>query len=56
MAPAWLPYLTASGSVSGYLRIVRSSRLLSILLLLQTRRRLTARELAAELEVSLRTV
>lgn len=35
---------------------VRSSRLLSILLLLQTRRRLTARELAEELEVSLRTV
>src|SRR5215211_7253249 len=35
---------------------VRSSRLLSILLLLQTRRRLTARELAEELEVSRRTV
>ncbi len=35
---------------------MRSSRLLSILLLLQTRRRLTARELADELEVSLRTV
>src|SRR5215204_1944243 len=38
------------------LETVRSSRLLSILLLLQTRRRLTARELAEELEVSLRTV
>ncbi len=35
---------------------MRSSRLLSILLLLQTRRRLSARELAEELEVSLRTV
>jgi predicted DNA-binding transcriptional regulator YafY len=35
---------------------MRSSRLLSILLLLQTRRRLTARELAEELEVSLRTI
>jgi predicted DNA-binding transcriptional regulator YafY len=35
---------------------VRASRLLSILLLLQTRGRLTARELADELEVSVRTV
>lgn len=35
---------------------MRSSRLLSLLLLLQTRRQLTARELAAELEVSLRTI
>jgi predicted DNA-binding transcriptional regulator YafY len=35
---------------------VRSSRLLSILLLLQTRGRMTARALAAELEVSLRTI
>ena len=35
---------------------MRSSRLLSILLLLQTRRQLTARELATELEVSLRTI
>lgn len=35
---------------------MRSSRLLSILLLLQTRHQLTARELADELEVSLRTV
>jgi predicted DNA-binding transcriptional regulator YafY len=35
---------------------MRSSRLLSILLLLQTRRQLTARELADELEVSLRTI
>ncbi|MFG1820507.1 helix-turn-helix transcriptional regulator [Kribbella sp. NPDC049174] len=35
---------------------MRSSRLLSILLLLQTRRQLTARELANELEVSLRTI
>jgi len=35
---------------------VRSSRLVAILMLLQARRRMTARELAAELEVSLRTV
>jgi predicted DNA-binding transcriptional regulator YafY len=35
---------------------MRSSRLVSILMLLQARRRMTARELAAELEVSLRTV
>ncbi|TWD75022.1 putative DNA-binding transcriptional regulator YafY [Kribbella amoyensis] len=35
---------------------MRSSRLLSILLLLQTRQQLTARELAGELEVSLRTI
>ncbi|MFA1550139.1 helix-turn-helix transcriptional regulator [Actinomadura chokoriensis] len=35
---------------------MRASRLLSLLLLLQTRERMTARELAAELEVSIRTV
>ena len=35
---------------------MRSSRLLSVLLLLQTRGRMTARELATELEVSLRTI
>ncbi|GAA4214019.1 helix-turn-helix transcriptional regulator [Actinocatenispora rupis] len=35
---------------------MRASRLLSLLLLLQTRGRLTARELAAELEVSVRTI
>jgi predicted DNA-binding transcriptional regulator YafY len=35
---------------------VKSSRLLSILLLLQTRGRMTAAQLAAELEVSIRTV
>jgi predicted DNA-binding transcriptional regulator YafY len=35
---------------------VRSSRLLSILLLLQTRGRMTAKDLATELEVSLRTI
>ncbi|MFD0260511.1 helix-turn-helix transcriptional regulator [Kitasatospora indigofera] len=35
---------------------MRASRLLSILLLLQTRGRMTAAELAAELEVSVRTV
>ncbi|MBB5873718.1 putative DNA-binding transcriptional regulator YafY [Allocatelliglobosispora scoriae] len=35
---------------------MRSSRLVSILMLLQAQHRLTAREIAAELEVSLRTV
>src|SRR6476646_11300550 len=35
---------------------MRSSRLVSLLLLLQTRRQMTGRELARELEVSLRTV
>jgi len=39
-----------------YHQPVRSSRLLSILLLLQTRGRMTARELATELEVSIRTI
>lgn len=36
--------------------VVRASRLLSLLLLLQTRGRLTAQELAEELDVSVRTV
>src|SRR5437762_13583887 len=35
---------------------MRASRLLSVLLLLQNRGRMTAEELAAELEVSVRTV
>ncbi|WP_131732765.1 helix-turn-helix transcriptional regulator [Actinomadura formosensis] len=35
---------------------MRASRLLSLLLLLQTRERMTARELATELEVSIRTI
>ena len=35
---------------------MRASRLLSLLLLLQTRGRMTAQELAGELEVSVRTV
>ena len=35
---------------------MRASRLLSILLLLQTRGRMTAQELAAQLEVSVRTI
>lgn len=38
------------------MRIVRASRLVSILLLLQTRDRVTADELAATLEVSVRTI
>jgi predicted DNA-binding transcriptional regulator YafY len=35
---------------------VRASRLLSLLLMLQSRGRMTARELADELEVSIRTI
>ena len=35
---------------------MRASRLLSLLLLLQTRGRMTAAELAGELEVSVRTI
>ena len=35
---------------------MRSSRLVSILMLLQARHQMTARDLAGELEVSLRTV
>ena len=35
---------------------MRASRLLSLLLLLQTRGRMTAQQLANELEVSVRTV
>jgi predicted DNA-binding transcriptional regulator YafY len=41
---------------AGTLAAVRASRLLSVLLLLQTRGRMTAAQLAAELEVSVRTV
>jgi predicted DNA-binding transcriptional regulator YafY len=40
----------------GYAAGMRASRLISVLLLLQTRGRLTARQLADELEVSIRTV
>ena len=43
-------------AVSPSVRDMRSSRLVSILMLLQARPRMTARELAGELEVSLRTV
>ena len=35
---------------------MRADRLLSLLMLLQTRGRMTAEELAAELEVSVRTI
>lgn len=40
----------------GTMVVMRASRLLSLLLLLQTRGRMTAPELAGELEVSVRTV
>jgi predicted DNA-binding transcriptional regulator YafY len=42
--------------VAGKLRAVRASRLVSLLLLLQTRGRMTAQALAGELEVSVRTI
>lgn len=48
--------LPPDDSIPRYHVRVRSSRLLSILLLLQTRGRMTARELATELEVSIRTI
>ncbi|SNS99994.1 Predicted DNA-binding transcriptional regulator YafY, contains an HTH and WYL domains [Streptosporangium subroseum] len=40
----------------GTMAVMRASRLLSLLLLLQTRGRMTAAELAGELEVSIRTI
>ena len=40
----------------GYSRVVRASRLVGLVLLLQTRGRMTAGQLAAELEVSERTI
>src|SRR5262245_65359023 len=45
-----------TGMFRATLRRVRASRLVSLLLLLQTRGQLTAAELARELEVSVRTV
>lgn len=49
-------YLTGCVRFSGIIDSVRASRLLSVLLLLQSRGRLTAEQLAAELEVSVRTI
>ncbi len=43
-------------TLTSIVRVVRASRLVSVLLLLQTRGRLTARELAGVLEVSERTI
>ena len=48
--------MTTSVMNSAYGGEVRASRLVSLLLLLQTRGQLTAAELAAELEVSERTI
>src|SRR5215212_8455669 len=48
--------LPSSVRISAILSAMRASRLLSILLLLQTRGRMTAQALADELEVSVRTV
>lgn len=48
--------MTTTGRISAYPPTVRSSRLVNILLLLQTRGRMTADQLAGELEVSQRTV
>jgi predicted DNA-binding transcriptional regulator YafY len=51
----WQVFLPPSVSLFGDTGGVRASRLLSTLLLLQTRGRMTAQELADELEVSVRT-
>src|SRR6476661_10186023 len=48
--------MTEHGMNAGMLVAMRASRLVSLLLLLQTRGRMTAGELAEELEVSVRTV
>src|SRR5512142_948482 len=56
MAGDYRGNLTLTGRISSSMAGVRSSRLVNILLLLQTRGRMTADELAAELEVSARTV
>ncbi len=42
--------------MSGYNQIVRADRLLSLMMLLQSRGRMTARQLAEELEVCERTI
>ena len=49
-------YVMYGHSESGTLAGMRASRLISVLLLLQTRGRMTAGQLARELEVSVRTV
>src|SRR5215217_1488095 len=49
-------FLSPSVRICGILSGMRASRLLSILLLLQTRGRMTAQELADTLEVSVRTI
>src|SRR6478735_4100545 len=54
--PRWWKPCLDTRPVPCHLLSVKSSRLLSILLLLQTRGRLTAQQLADELEVSVRTV
>jgi predicted DNA-binding transcriptional regulator YafY len=48
--------MTSSVNITGYARVVRADRLLSILLLLQARGRMSAGDLAERLEVSRRTV
>jgi len=48
--------MSEAGRIGAYTLAMRASRLLSLLLLLQTRGRMTAQELAGELEVSMRTV
>src|SRR5690606_9750273 len=55
-SPVSQAYLSDRGRNCGTLANMRASRLLSLLLLLQTRGRMTARELADALEVSVRTV
>jgi predicted DNA-binding transcriptional regulator YafY len=48
--------MTSNVMYSGYAKKMLASRLLSILMLLQVRGRMSARELAAEFEVSVRTI
>ena len=48
--------MTTSVNIPGYALVVRADRLLSILLLLQARGRMSAGDLADRLEVSRRTV
>src|SRR6185312_2630639 len=54
--PPCRAYLSACVRFFCQNRTMRASRLLSVLLLLQNRGRMTAEELAEELEVSVRTV
>jgi predicted DNA-binding transcriptional regulator YafY len=56
MSGAWQQLLSVSVSILEEAQAVRADRLLRLLFLLQARRSATGRELARELEVSLRTL